>query len=289
MRHAYISFSGVSVNDSSSLRSLMKSASKTSSLSFLALTVSGLNGSRLYGDSLSDFGSLYSLCLNDNDLRSLPAKLFDGMPYLKSLGLRNNALELLYINALKELSMLRRFDLDDNLLPWFRRPQFDGLYELRELNAPRNRIYTLGSGVFGDLGQLHSLRLSNNLLSSLGVRDFKGLRALRLLTLADNRIERLEAGIFEVMPKLDTLRLNNNRLMSLAENVFRSTISFGDVTISGNPVVCDCRLGWIARLTDRRRQDFVRNYPDAVTLTTCPDSNVTIEQAAFDAGECPKR
>ncbi|XP_077430375.1 extracellular matrix protein 2 isoform X2 [Vanacampus margaritifer] len=175
-----------------------------------------------------------SLSLEGNDISSIPADAFNGIPNLEWINLKKNKLTSAGIHhrALKSLKTLRRLYLDGNLLevaPANLPPS------LQELKINENRLQKIHANTFQGLAALVILELEANLLSEANVdpealAPLSQLSYLRLgrnhfrtipqrlpaslleLYLENNLIEEIPAGVFNHSKNLNVLSLRHNRL-----------------------------------------------------------------------------
>ncbi|XP_061642346.1 extracellular matrix protein 2 isoform X3 [Phyllopteryx taeniolatus] len=177
---------------------------------------------------------LKSLSLEGNNISSIPAEAFNGIPNLEWINLKKNKLTSAGIaqRAFQSLKMLKRLYLDGNLLevaPANLPPS------LQELKINENRLQRIQGNTFQGLSSLVILELEANLLSEanmdpeafaslaqlsylrLGQNHFRsvpqGLPPLLLeLYLENNLIEEIPAGVFNNSQNLNVLSLRHNRL-----------------------------------------------------------------------------
>ncbi|XP_019716025.1 extracellular matrix protein 2 isoform X1 [Hippocampus comes] len=177
---------------------------------------------------------LKSLSLEGNNISSIPAEAFNGIPNLEWINLKKNKLTSAGIDhrAFKSLKMLRRLYLDGNLLEVV---PADLPLSLQELKINENRLQKIHGNTFQGLASLMILELEANLLSEanvdpealaplvqlsylrLGRNLFRtmpqGLPPLLLeLYLENNLIEEIPAGVFNHSKNLNVLSLRHNRL-----------------------------------------------------------------------------
>lgn len=173
---------------------------------------------------------------------------------LRSLALRRCALNSSQpFHRMGHLRTLEMLDLSFNQLttvraPWFR-AQLSG--SLRSLLLRGNRIARIESGAFAKLYRLLQLDLSRNNIAVIE-RSMLPDRLL-FLDLSDNRLRVLSPLLFDKMTGLRRVYLNGNRLTTLDRTVWSAVWSNPrlGVEMHGNPVVCDQRLCWLARLVPR--------------------------------------
>ena len=100
---------------------------------------------------------------------------------------------------------------------------FLGLLHLQKLDLQGNEINTIGAGAFASLPKLQNLDLSRN------------------------QLEKIEKGTFSGLVSLRRLKLNGNNLTSLEQDSFLPLKAIEKVDLSDNPLVCDCKIGWLVK------------------------------------------
>ncbi len=165
---------------------------------------------RTSGIKAGDFAGLTGLVLlniTSNNLRSLPANIFDPLTKLQTLRMGSNCYGgELPENLFARLAELTTLDLRSacrNSLP---AGMFDTLTKLRSLNLENNSLRSLPAGVFDMLTELTTLNLAFNLFASNALRD----------------------DVFKPLTKLRSLRLNNNTGRGRPNQVFRPGANAGE-------------------------------------------------------------
>ncbi|KAH9382164.1 hypothetical protein HPB48_013177 [Haemaphysalis longicornis] len=168
------------------------------------------------------------------------------------LGLQTS-LRSLSLRRMGHLRRLETLDLSFNQLTTVRAAWFDVDLSgsLRSLLLRGNRISQLEDGAFSRLYQLFQLDLSQNNIASLERSMLPD--TLFFLDLSDNRLSALSPLVFDKMGSLRRVHLNGNRLTTIDRQVWSAVWSNPrlGVELHGNPVVCDARLCWLARLVPR--------------------------------------
>ncbi|XP_028263084.1 extracellular matrix protein 2 isoform X2 [Parambassis ranga] len=175
---------------------------------------------------------LKSLSLEGNNISSIPAEAFNGIPNLEWINLKKNKLTSAGIDpkAFKGLQMLRRLYLDGNLLETV---PSDLPATLQELKISENRLRRLDENSFQGLSSLVILELEGNLLSE-GNTDplaFTPLIQLSYLRLGRNHFRTIPQGL----PRsLLELHLENNMIEEISETVFNQTRNLNVVSLRHN-------------------------------------------------------
>ncbi|XP_054906108.1 extracellular matrix protein 2 isoform X2 [Poeciliopsis prolifica] len=175
---------------------------------------------------------LKSLSLEGNNISSIPAGAFNGIPNLEWINLKKNKLTSAGIDpkAFMGLKMLRRLYLDENLLDVV---PSDLPFTLQELKINENKLRGIDENSFQDLSSLVILELEGNLLSEGNVdpRAFAPLIQLSYLRLGRNYFRTVPQGL----PKsLLELYLENNLIEEISETVFNQTTNLNVVSLRHN-------------------------------------------------------
>ncbi|KAM4740997.1 extracellular matrix protein 2 isoform 2-T2 [Anableps anableps] len=175
---------------------------------------------------------LKSLSLEGNNISSIPAGAFNGIPNLEWINLKKNKLTSAGIDpkAFMGLKMLRRLYLDENLLDVV---PSDLPSTLQELKINENKLRGIDENSFQDLSSLVILELEGNLLSEGNVdpRAFAPLIQLSYLRLGRNHFRTIPQGL----PKsLLELYLENNLIEEISEMVFNQTTNLNMVSLRHN-------------------------------------------------------
>ncbi|KAM9361904.1 extracellular matrix protein 2 [Symphorus nematophorus] len=195
------------------------------------VTVTCENAKLIYFPPLA-IPELKSLSLEGNNISSIPAEAFNGIPNLEWINLKKNKLTSAGIDAkaFKGLKMLRRLYLDGNLLeavPSHLPPT------LQELKISENKLTAINKNSFKDLSSLVILELEGNLLSEGNVDPlaFAPLRELSYLRLGRNHFRTVPQGL----PRsLLELYLENNLIEEISETVFNQTQSLNVISLRHN-------------------------------------------------------
>ncbi|XP_035658300.1 slit homolog 1 protein-like [Branchiostoma floridae] len=210
------------------------------------------------------------LTLSSNPLGNARlSRLANIFPQLSSLYLADVGLQTVQEDDFKGMSNLQLLNLDDNNLSEIPGRPFDSLPSLSRIDI-RNNLLTTVPIALQNLTTIQTLSLSGNQISALNNDSFQGLTNIRALFLSDNNVTEIESGVFKLMDrifrifldgnvKLKTVDLNTFRVPSLRyvylQNSGIETIYRGQpeedlpplqtMELRGNPLNCDCRLGWM--------------------------------------------
>ena len=154
--------------------------------------------------------SLKSLWLANNQITTIPNKVFSGLSKLKTLDLRGNQISTLSKEAFSGLSKLETLDLYGNQLTELPKEVFSGLSNLKTLRLDHNKLTELPKEVFSGLSKLETLNLVENKLTELPKEVFSGLSNLKELYLAGNWLTELPKEVFSGLSNLKELYLFAN-------------------------------------------------------------------------------
>ncbi|XP_060925605.1 extracellular matrix protein 2 [Limanda limanda] len=175
---------------------------------------------------------LKSLSLEGNNISSIPAGAFNGIPNLEWINLKKNKLTSASIDAraFKGLKMLSRLYLDGNLLeavPSALPPS------LQELKISENKLRRIDENSFRDMSNLVILELEGNLLSEGNVDPlgFTPLVQLSYLRLGRNHFRTIPQGL---PASLLELYLENNLIEEISDSVLNQTRSLNVISLRHN-------------------------------------------------------
>ncbi|XP_076012949.1 extracellular matrix protein 2 [Genypterus blacodes] len=174
---------------------------------------------------------LKSLNLEGNNISSIPAEAFNGIPNLEWINLKKNKLTSTGIaKTFGGLKMLRRLYLDGNLLETV---PSDLPSTLQELKISENRIRGINKSSFQDLKSLMILELEGNLLSegNIDPMAFTHVTQLSYLRLGRNHLRTVPQGLPSTLLEL---YLENNLIEEISETVFNQTDSLNVVSLRHN-------------------------------------------------------
>ncbi|XP_063162028.1 transforming growth factor beta activator LRRC32 [Candoia aspera] len=235
-------------------------SSELASLSILDISCNSLENLQLDTDTL---GVLQEFHLQDNHLQELPSDIFQGLPHLQWLNLRNNRLSLCDLN-----SGLRRqrFSSKDphGCISFVQLPELQYLYlsanrlknlpmygffgtKLKVLDVSMNwGLQIEAKSLAGLEFSLEYLDLHGNGLTTLNV-DFPLFPHLRYLNLSDNRLSWLPAWS-EDCCVLEVLDLQNNSFNSLKNSQIPALEkNLRNLYLVGNPLSC-CGNIWLSHM-----------------------------------------
>ncbi|MED6266005.1 hypothetical protein CHARACLAT_031191 [Characodon lateralis] len=184
--------------------------------------------------SLADKDLLLRFGLINSHLHTIHPLAFHAAPQLKSVKLTDNDLSTLPARVFSPLTVVEEIYLDGNQLEIIGPDMFEGLDGLLTLDLSRNKIRNLPSDIFHGLTNLIILNLGRNNIKKLPPTMFHSLTKLQMLRIYYNELEVLEAGIFDQLVNLKVLNLHHNQIKSLPPQVFWSLENLTNLTLSSN-------------------------------------------------------
>ena len=146
--------------------------------------------------------SLELLRFDRASIDTIPSKLCENCPKLRSLELKGNKLKT--IPKLRRCRELRMLDLTNNHVQ-FHTSRID-----EKLNG--SIIFEASPPTpFEGLEKLHDLHLSHNNITMIGDGTFAYLNNLKVLDLSHNRIEKIHDEAFATLDRLEDLNLGENK------------------------------------------------------------------------------
>ncbi|XP_043916382.1 extracellular matrix protein 2-like [Protopterus annectens] len=182
--------------------------------------------------TLYDSG-LKTLYLAENDISSISAEAFSGLPNLEWLDLSKNKLNdsSLPSYVFQNLTNLKRLNLDGNRFTAV--PLLPPL--LLELKMNDNSLQVLQPYTFKGLSKLLTLELEGNNLHDGNVHPvtFQPLQSLIYLRLDRNKFRAIPSGL---PPSLQELHLDSNHIEEVPEGVLNKTLNLSVLTLSNNRI-----------------------------------------------------
>lgn len=245
---------------------------------------------------LNGFPKLQKLILSSNSLTNLPDDLFEDLPHLNWLDLRENYVRLppgIFQSTLN----LEVLELGHNMMESIEPGVFDKLSKLRLLNLWQNKFVSIKPGTFDKLVSLKSLDLNSNELTTLPGDVFEKLENLKVLNLFANNftllpegllqrntklrnvslysnkrnMTTLPRGLFANLTELQGVQLRDNGLITLPEDIFWGSVLLSDINLKGNSLVSlpkDIFAGLNNLVTLKLCCNKLTSLPDHIFLDT---------------------
>ena len=145
---------------------------------------------------------------------------------------------------------------------------FHGQSKLSFLNLMMNQLIAIGKNTLAGASNLDHFNAAHNCLIGTDTDAFRHTLHMKRLDLNDNRISYFPFEILGYLVELSTLLLHHNNLRTLeAPQGFKP--KHLTLSLSGNPLHCDGRMGWIKEGEMDGRVEW-ETGPDGIKLTpTC--------------------
>lgn len=226
---------------------------------------------RINPNAFDGLPNLRVLLLDDNQLSIVPSPAFLPLNNLAELFIGLNSFTTIQRSSFEMLSHLTRLDLKGAALKNLSLDAFQGLEQsLRQLDLSDNRLTRIPTVHLSRLGRLEEISLSQNDFEQIPEGGLVGLKNLRRLdisgslklrkiqsgafatntnleyvTIASNKfLHEVQEGAFGGLPYLKYVILRDNALTTLDEGLFPWN-KLHTLDLSGNPMMCDCRIQWL--------------------------------------------
>ncbi|KAH8020624.1 hypothetical protein MRX96_018248 [Rhipicephalus microplus] len=223
------------------------------------------------------------LTVDRNHLPSIYPEWFQDMLALESLSLSHNHISYVYPRVFVLLHRLRYLSLAHNRIRGLSDQAFLGLDNLTTLHLDSNQLTRVPALALQKLQGLHTLHIGKNPLTGFRSGNFVGLPIvelfadhmptltviergalrelprLQVLRLHDNaRLQYVDAQAFVNVPSLSQLLLHRNNISALSEQLFRNLSAPVNVSLHGNPLLCDCNVRWVVEAMSALSNTSVR-------------------------------
>ena len=227
----------------------MASFTELKNLRFLNLSRTSIHGRMFLDIPLLEFFSFADTVLAS--MHMYPGKIV-GSTSLKTMSLAYASIVITYDDLNRNISLFQGFNNLTTLILRgvsidFESNPFWGLFSLEYLDLGHMHLRLIQEGTFKDLKSLQTLKLDNNWMEYVNFEMVKNLKKLSHFNIENNYIQHLGMNVFSNNPFLASLNLARNQLVSFNRSAFENIIStLEEIDISGNPIVCDCSLKWLA-------------------------------------------
>ncbi|CAJ0963967.1 unnamed protein product, partial [Mesorhabditis belari] len=265
-------------------------------------------------DFLSNLPQLKTLKLGGCSIEAIDAGAFNALTNLEELDLRVNLITNVSAFAFDGLKKLKRISLAGNYIKRVEALTWDGLDSLEELDLGWNELKEMPNDTFNSLNKtLTKLNLRHNWLATvenitnlaklreinlseseyifeLGKNSFKNLPMLEILDLSNSNLSQIDPEAFEnVKGSLRKLQLQKSKIKVIPETILTSLPSLEEIDVSGNPLICDDRMGNFIKTTKAIYKDaakmgrnfFLQNQNE----TTCDRPYSMKDQIVFEVDE----
>ncbi|PSN42935.1 hypothetical protein C0J52_18790 [Blattella germanica] len=219
----------------------------------IALTILDLSDNELIDlqpNTFSNFMNLETLLLANNNISSLPSRIFEFNRKLILLDLQGNSLTSIESNTFQTQLNLRTLILSDNQLLDLKPKVFSGCTNLLNLSISGNVITSIHSDAFQGLTNLQRLDLSRNKLRNINYQAFQFLSPLVFLN--DSSVPSTDSRIHVYkVSNLKYVNLSRNKIQSLnLQNCFPIVSATNASTVFKNLEVLDLSRNKLNSLDD---------------------------------------
>lgn len=214
----------------------------------------------------SKSASLESLTMQGNSIQFDDDSkfVFQGLSGLQRLNLARNTIKYLPNGLFKSFSSLSNLIMDKNNLNEFDKLDsltFDGIQStLVNISLQFNKLKSNGLVCLSKFNRLERVKLGFNQLEELDMNIFKNVfDKLTNLDVQNNKISKIILENEHVLNNLIELDLSNNNLCTFNNNLLKSN-NLKSISLSQNPLFCDCRLRSLYQWTRDNMDKDMFNY-----------------------------
>lgn len=189
--------------------------------------------------------------IEDSQMYFIPMELFQYIPNLKSLVIRNASIEVIDPNTFSAACHLYYLTLSHNRISFLPEDAFKNATGLQSLKLDNNQLESLSENIFKSLSNLRVLELSHNKIRNLPYNLFHDLTSLEFLYLAFNEISVLSLYQFKSTPQLYTIDLSNNHILLIDDGTFDNLTYLHQLNLADNICVNDIFNTPIRTLDDK--------------------------------------
>ena len=232
------------------------------------------------------------IVLSNNELIELPDRIFQDLPKLLKLRLRDNKLK--QFNASKlGLTKLQELRLGYNSIE-----TIDFQHSsIRDIGLENNRITKIGANSLGTMPFVNEFNLERNRIKEISKRAFEKVRLLVALVLHGNNIESLPGSLLR-NTLVSTLFLHNNSLSNVDDFILGMRSLPSTLTLHANKELKHLNTS-IFRGFNKNSRLFVScnalnsidlSYRKSISVECCPSSDLIITTPfrflQYDGYEC---
>lgn len=217
---------------------------------------------------------MQALNLAGNSIAHLPGGIFTSLGNLVKLDLARNGISRINDNAFAGLDTLEEMHLNENQLARVPSIALQSLKRLRFLDVGSNGFSQLATAdvVHIPVEQIFIEKCPHLMLVDRGA--FWDLPNVREIHLSSNRkLQFIDAHAFLGVPVLKTLYLHNSSLLTIQEEMANNVINHAyhhqrlQMTLEGNPLLCDCNIRFIVKVCDVAAESMSRASEDKTVKT----------------------
>ena len=291
------------------------------------------NGLKVVGPScFRNLKGIHVIDLSENKLADLPAQLFQGLDDLLELRINHNNILKLPEELFKGQAQIKRIDLDHNKLSFIPEQLFSKLKTVEVLHLEHNQITRVDDEAFPlESSSLGKIFLENNKITQLPKSLFLQRQAngidlsSNLITFQDfdNLLQELildsdtflyqhrktaSSPQFRLQDSLKRISfaynnfttINIERFNETKRAMFKLFLSVFEIDITGNPLLCDCKLlrlvRWLRHLIQndhRVRSQHFLTWKCAAPVELKDKPILSVDEDQFqcqrDLKNCPEK
>ncbi|XP_052084445.1 slit homolog 1 protein-like [Mytilus californianus] len=181
----------------------------------------------------SALNKLKFIDLSDNHIESIPNQLFDGIPNVQTLILRNNWINFISVSAFFGASNLEYLDISKNHLPAIQSSFCKFMYQVKYINISSNRLTHLDMDDMSNCETMTVFDISKNM-----IRDIKGSLSqrsdLQVFNASGNGIKKVSDKFLLNATHINVMELSFNDLHQISAEVFNSMTELKILKLNGN-------------------------------------------------------
>nr|XP_023013102.1 insulin-like growth factor-binding protein complex acid labile subunit [Leptinotarsa decemlineata] len=227
--------------------------------------------------------NLKELYLNDNQFLEVPTAALSDTVHLRYLSLSRNFILYVEEGDMPNLPELHTLLLNSNVITEIHPAGLSSLVTLDHLDLSDNNLTAMPTTPLAKLSSLSTLKLSGNFISFIPPVAFRGLFHLKFLRIdrldtlkqidvrafVDNinlekvnmdyniGIKKLPTRLFHGNSKVRYISVRFNSLQSL-EAIHFPLDQLHELRVGGNPLNCNCSLGWLWQLLQEYRSNSLK-------------------------------
>lgn len=217
--------------------------------------------------------NLKDLYLSDNQFLEVPTTALSEITHLHVLSLSRNLILSIEEGDMPNLPELHTLQLDSNVIAEIHPAGLSNLGSLDQLDLSDNNITLMPTAPLAKLSNLNMLKLSGNFITSIPPVAFRGLFHLKVLKIdrlevltqidvrafVDNinlekvymdynvMMKKLPTRLFHGNPRVKYISVRYNSLQTLEATHFPLD-QLHELRVGGNPLQCNCSMGWLWQL-----------------------------------------
>ncbi|XP_069131880.1 insulin-like growth factor-binding protein complex acid labile subunit [Argopecten irradians] len=216
----------------------------------------------------SSSSKVTAVSLQNNAIKEISAEALRSIPQLKTLNLGHNKIKRIHSMGLSNFWNLLTLDLSKNKIKNLNNGVFKNLQRVTNLDLSNNKLRRVSDSMLSGMNDLEELDLSKNSISAISPLAFRYMQNLVELTLKENRLMGFNFSYITNLPQLSIIDLSSNHLFwvdmsgniqlrlrdliltdnninTVSADVTKILASSSILSLTGNPLVCDCNMKWI--------------------------------------------